>query len=58
MMIIIVSLFHADLYISQSLVESDGFVMKLCERARVKYKKFEDRLHPFLTLVKISPSVC
>ena len=35
MMIIMVSLFHANLYISQSVVESDGYVMKLCERARV-----------------------
>jgi len=56
MMIIMVSLFHANLYISKSLVESDGYVMKLCERARVKYKKFEDRLHPFLTPVQITLS--
>ena len=57
-MITVVSLFDANLYISQSLVKRDGRVMKLCERARVKYKKFETCLHPFLRRVKISPSVC
>jgi len=50
-MIIVVPLFFSNLYISQTLVESDSYVMKLCERAPVKYKKFEARLHPFLTPV-------
>jgi hypothetical protein len=58
MVIIVVSLFYANVFISQSFVESDGYVTKLCERARVKFKKFDAHLLPFLAPVNISSSVC